>query len=243
MAAFEGLWPPAGGRRGTTIAGCVLTDAEIDHTNGLLQLREGCPFRIYSTATVHHWLSEYLPFESVLSDFADRSWTNLALNDQIELPLPDGQGSGLHVRAFEGGGEGPRFVPEGVGLLSESVVGLHIEDATSGGTLVYAPGVLTINESLTESARQADCVLMDGTFWQDDEPIRMGITDRTSLEMGHTPVDGPNGSLDWLAGLPTKHRAYIHVNNTNPMLNDRGPEQRRVLEHGAHVCCDGNEFE
>ena len=88
-----------------------------------------------------------------------------------------------------------------------------------------------------------DCVLIDGTFWTDDEPIRLGITNRTATEMGHIPVDGPNGTLQWLGKLPTKHRVFVHINNTNPMLNDRGPQRRRVNDKGIHVGADGDEFE
>src|SRR5262249_52002432 len=133
LAASRDLWPPSGSRRGTPIAGCVLTDAEIDHTSGLLQLREGCTFGIYSTPTVRRWLSEQLPIRTVLSSFADRPWTDLPLDEQIELKLPDGASSGLLLRAFELVSGAPRFVPEGAVGGTGAVIGLAIEETACGG--------------------------------------------------------------------------------------------------------------
>jgi pyrroloquinoline quinone biosynthesis protein B len=240
LSAFPELWPPDGSRRGTTINGCLLTDAEIDHTSGLLQLREGCPFGIFSTPLVHRWLR---PIETILAGFASRPWTELPLDDERELPLPSGRSSGLRLRLFETARDVPRFVPEQSAEAIGSVVGLQIRDTRTGGTLVYAPGVSSIDEPLVKAVEQADCLLIDGTFWTDDEPVRMGITNRTSREMGHVPVSGPEGSLTWLSGLPVRHRVYVHINNTNPMLNTRGPEHRRVTDNGVQVGADGDAFE
>lgn len=243
LTSFEGMWPPDGDRRGTTIAGCLLTDAEIDHSSGLLQLREGSAFRVFSTPTVRRWLNEFFPIGSILVNFAERPWTELPLDETFELTLLNGAASGLRVRTFEVGRDVPRFVPEKAEDAVGSVVGFEIEDSATGGKLVYAPGVATLCESLVESTDGADCILIDGTFWTDDEPIDSGITERTAREMGHIPVSGPGGTLHWLAELPVRHRVYVHINNTNPMLNDRGPQRREVDENGVRVGADGDEFD
>ena len=129
LAAARELWPPAGKGRGTPIAGCILTDAEIDHTSGLLQLREGCAFSIVSTPIVRRWLTEYLPIGPILAAFADRTWIDLPLETMLELALPDGGPSGLTLRAFELGRDVPRFVPEGDGDAWGSVTGQGIQIA------------------------------------------------------------------------------------------------------------------
>jgi pyrroloquinoline quinone biosynthesis protein B len=243
LSAFDGLWPPEDASRGTTIGGCVLTDAEIDHTSGLLQLREGCHFGVFSTELVHRWLNSYFPIGTILSDFAERPWTDFALDDELELPLPDGRPSGLRVRAFETGQDAPRFVPDDSADLTGSIIGLEITDNSTGGKLVYAPGVATISESLKDATGGADCILLDGTFWTDDEPIQAGISDRTSRQMGHVPVDGPDGSLSWLTDMSVLQRIFVHINNTNPMLNESGLEWRTVKDSGLRVGVDGDEFE
>src|SRR5436305_5214375 len=103
LLAFPKLGPPPGAKRGTAIAGCVLTDAELDHTAGLLLLREGGPFAVLSTPLVRRWLNQYLPVEPVLACFAGPGWTELPLDAPLDLPLPGGTPSGLRVRAFEAG--------------------------------------------------------------------------------------------------------------------------------------------
>jgi pyrroloquinoline quinone biosynthesis protein B len=243
LAACRELWPPAASRRGTPIAGCVLTDAEIDHASGLLQLREGCTFGIYSTPTVRRWLSNHLPIRSVLTSFADRPWMDLPLDEPVELQLPDGTGSGLRLRAFELGRDAPRFVPEIASGADGAVIGLEIEEPSRGGKLVYAPGVAANVDRLRRAAEGADCLLIDGTFWSDDEPSLMGIGKATAREMGHVPVSGVDGSLAWLSSLPARHKVYVHINNTNPMLNETGPEYREVTRRGLRVGQDGDEFE
>ena len=84
--------------------------------------------------------------------------------------------------------------------------------------------------------------MSDGTFWSDDELMSSGINSTTATAMGHLPVSGQQGSLSWLASLPVEHRVYVHINNTNPMLNRRSDEHRAVTDRGVQVGSDGQEF-
>lgn len=243
ILGFPQLGPPEDAARGTGIAGCILTDPEIDHTAGLLLLREGCSMSILCTPIVRRWLSRYLGVEDVLASFADRTWGELSLVEAMSLRLPCGSESGLRVRAFEVDRHVPKFVKEDRDEAEGSVVGLEIEDTQTGGRLVYAPCVASIDEPLKQAVEQADCLLIDGTFWDDVEPQRCGITDRTARQMGHIPVSGTEGSLQWLAKLPIKNRVYIHINNTNPMLRRGSPEHLAVQEQGVRIAADGDVFE
>lgn len=243
VLAFPALGPPDGTQRGTAIAGCVLTDAELDHTAGLLLLREGGTGRVYSTITVRRWLNDYLPIEKILWFFSRQLWRNLRLEESTELQFPDGSPSNLRVRAFEVDRHVPRFVQADFSEALGSVIGLQVEDTRTGGKLVYAPCVASLGPSLRRLAQDADCLLIDGTFWEDDEPMRRGIGSRTARAMGHLPVNGAEGSLSWLSDSKARHRVYVHINNTNPMLNERGPEHRQVTERGVRVGADGDSFE
>lgn len=244
VLAFPALGPAAESSRGTAIAGCVLTDAELDHTAGLLFLREGGKFAVHCTATVRSWLGRWFPVEPILASFSNPSWSELPLDGAaVKLLLPNGSPAGLHVRAFEVDRHVPRFVQEDAGSAAPgSVVALVVEDQQTGGRLLYAPCVAAL-DCFEQAGLEANCVLLDGTFWDDDEPARTGIGSRTARQMGHLPVSGPQGSLDWLAGVPARHRAYVHINNTNPMLNVRGPEYRMVTDRGIRVGADGDSFE
>jgi len=252
--------------RGTGIAGCVVSDAELDHTAALLFLREGGARCIYCISRVRRWLNRWFPVEPILpscshppasfpntqASFPSTTWRDLPLDAACELCLPDGSPSGLRVHAFEVARHVPRFVndcqgsderPDDEDSAAGSVVGLRINDIKTGGRLVYAPCVGSFDESLKHSAQEADCLLVDGTFWDDDEPIRNGIGSRTARAMGHLPVSGPEGSLSWLSGLSVRHRVFVHINNTNPMLDERGHEHGQVTERGIRVGADGDSFE
>ena len=245
IQATPELTPAGGGGRATAIAGCVLTDAELDHMSGLLLIREGCSFPVVSTPLVREWLTEHFPVAPVLSHFAPRPWIDLPLDEPTDLPAgADGVASGLRLRAFEVGRDVPRFVvgTEAADAVG-SVIGLEITDVARGARLVYAPGVPLVNDALRTAVDGADALLMDGTFWSDEEPRTTGITDITAREMGHLPVDGDGGSLSWIGGLPIRHRVYVHINNTNPMLNDSGSERRRVDAAGVRVGADGDVFD
>ena len=239
---FPQLGPPKTCSRGTSIAGCVLTDAELDHTSGLLQLREGGVIAIHSTAVVQRWLSEHFPIAPLLTHFADRPWSKIELHEPFRLSSPNNPDEGLEVCAFETGRDAPRYVsPEPV-TAAGAVIGLSIRDHRTGGKLVYAPGVLEVDQSLRDAVDGADCLLMDGSFWSNDEPSQHGITDRTAGQMGHLCVGGPQGSLAWLAELPIQNRVYVHINNTNPMLNTDSWEYAEVRNQGIAVGADGDEF-
>ncbi|MDC0936743.1 pyrroloquinoline quinone biosynthesis protein PqqB [Pirellulales bacterium] len=242
LLAFDDLGPAPPAVRGTPITGCLLTDAEIDHASGLLQLREGCEISVYSTPLVRRWLNKFFPIEPIVSVFSQRPWFELPLEESLPLALPDGTPTGLEVTAFETGRDVPRFVSEEAAEAIGSVVGLEIRDRATGGKFVYAPGVPAIDKRFEQAVSGARLLLMDGSFWSDDEPVQVGIVGRTSRQMGHLPVGDPQGSLAWLAELPVRDRVYVHINNSNPMLDENGPEHARVRECGVRVGVDGDEF-
>src|SRR4051812_2971499 len=109
ILAFPALGPPAGQQRGTGVAGCVLTDAELDHTAGLLLLREGEGYGIISTPLVRRWLNRHLSMSAVL---AGRPWLDLPVDHPLDLLLPDARPSGLRLHAFEVDRHVPRFIAE-----------------------------------------------------------------------------------------------------------------------------------
>ena len=242
LLRFDDLGPDPNSVRGASLAGCVLTDAEMDHASGLLQLREGCRLPVISTELVHRWLSESFPIEPVLTSFSDRPWLDLPLEVSQTLALPDGSASGLTVQAFETGRDVPRFVAAEQQSAVGSVIGLEVTDSATGAKFVYAPCVPLLDERLQQAAQGGDLLLMDGTFWTEDEPQKFGISTRSSSQMGHVPVSGADGSLAWLAKLPVAHRVYVHINNTNPMLDEAGQQHGQVRDQGVEVGVDGQEF-
>jgi pyrroloquinoline quinone biosynthesis protein B len=232
------LAEPAGMRH-VPVEGVVLTDAELDHTLGILLLREGRSLQIYATHAVRGILEQDSRIVPVTRAFADVRMEDLPAESPAMLAYRDGCPSGLTVSSFAVPAGPPRFAS---GDLPGHTVGLLIRDQATGGSCAFVPGCGGLDDTLLGRLGGAELVLFDGTFWTDDELIRLGIGQRTAGEMDHLPVSGPEGSLERLATLPSRHRLYTHINNTNPMLLEDSPERRAVERRGLVVGSDGMRF-
>lgn len=225
------------GLRSPPIAGVLLTDAEIDHTAGLLLLRESTtPVQVYGDAGVERALTDGYPVLPILGRYCGADWRTLSLGRAVPL-----EGSSLTVEAFDVGGDAPRYL-EGSGVeLTAS--GFVFRDRATGGVLTYAPGLARIDDSLLARFSASDVVLVDGTFWRDDELAQLGISTRSARDMGHLPLSGPGGTLEALARLERPRKALVHINNTNPILLEDSPEREEVTRAGVEVGYDGLEVE
>lgn len=226
--------------RHVPIEGVALTDAELDHTIGLLLLREGRSLQVWGTCATLATLERDSRFLPVTRAFAHVSTIELPLGGSA-LPLRYGDGgtSGLSLEAFAVPAGPPRFAS-----VDEPghTVGFLVRDR-DGGTLAYAPACGGIDDALQRRFAEADLLLFDGTFWTDNELIRLGIGERTARQMDHLPLAGPGGSLERLASLPVRQRVYVHINNTNPILLEDSPERAAVRAAGLLVGGDGMRFE
>lgn len=231
--------PPAGFRH-TPVAGIVATDAELDHTLGVVLLREGRRLRLYATGAVRAILEQDSRLLPVTRAFAEVEVVELAPGGQVPLRYLDGELSGLSVEPFPVPAGPPRFAG---GDLEGHTVGLLLRDGATGGICAFVPGCGGFDDGIMDRLRGADLVLFDGTFWRDDELIALGIGQRTARQMDHVPVSGEGGSLERLAGLPARHRVYTHINNSNPMLLEDSPERAEVTQRGLVVGADGMRFE
>ena len=225
------------GVRAAPIAGVLLTDGEIDHTAGLLLLRESTtPVRVYGEAGVERALREGYPVLSMLERYCGLIWQTL--ESERAQPL---DGSSLTVEPFDVGGDAPRYL-EGSGVdLTAS--GFVFRDHVGGGVLTYIPGLARLDDAVLARLAGSDLVLVDGTFWRDDELAVLGISERGARDMGHLPLSGPGGTLEALSGLERPRKALIHINNTNPILLEDSPERAEVLRGGVEVAYDGLEVE
>ncbi len=237
---------PREGMRQSPIAGAVLTNADIDHVLGLLLLRELQPLRIYATDSIRQILTEDNSMFAMLNRIPKQaSWTNFLLGTTFPLATPSNEDSGLRCRALSLGAHFPAYVsPQRQSQLSsqEASLGLIVE-STTGKRLAYMPAVPQLDDALLKEFDSADVLLFDGTFWTDDELIRIQGSGQTARQMGHVPVSSPEGSLAKLAGLHRPRKIYLHINNTNPMLNEAGPEYRQVRDSGWEIAEDGCQFD
>ena len=240
IKAFPAL-QPARALRDTGIAAVLLMDAQIDHTTGLLMLREHRQkLPLYCHPLVREDLSSGNPLFKVLSHYCDIDWRELQLQTAFQVPAL----SGLQFEALPLISNAPPYSPHRDKPQPGDNVGLSVKDQASGKTLFYAPGLGQMEPHVWQAMQQADCVLVDGTLWTDDEMIALGASKKTSRAMGHMPQSGADGMIKWLDKLPAHVRKIlIHINNTNPILDDSSPQRQTLTAHGIEVAFDGMEIE
>jgi pyrroloquinoline quinone biosynthesis protein B len=233
------------GVRQSPVAGAVLANAEIDHVLGLLLLRELQPLRIHATSSVRRILREDNTMFAMLQRVPNQlQWTDFTPGVEFSLRNASGEESGLRAHALSLGTHYPAFVSQNRQAeltAGEASLGLIIESG-AGKRLAYLPAVPQVDDSLLDLLEPVDLLLFDGTFWSDDELIRVQGSRQaaqTARQMGHIPVSSAEGSLRKLAGLRRPRKIFLHINNTNPMLNESGPEYHEVRDSGWEIAEDG----
>jgi len=233
---------PARAPRDTAISGVVLVDGQIDHSVGLLMLRESsAALQVWCTDSVNADRMHGNPVFAVLAHYCGVQRHSMPV-DGIEFAV-DGV-SGVRWRALAVAGKPAPYSPNRESPVAGDNVALVIGDEHTGRTAVYAPGLAAIEPQLWRAMRAAACVLVDGTFWSDDEMIRLGLSRKRARDIGHLPQSGSGGMLEWLEKLPAgTRRILIHVNNSNPILDESSPEHAELTRLGIEVAWDGLEIE
>ena len=225
------------GVRASPIAGVLLTDAEIDHTAGLLLLRESTSsVRVFGSAHVERALRHAFPVLTILERYCGAEWRRLDAGLATTL-----EGSSLVVEPFAVGGDAPRYL--GGPDARFDATGFVFGDRAGGGVVTYVPGLARLDDDVLTRFATSDLVLVDGTFWSEDELVRLGVSHRSARDMGHVPLAGPGGTLEALARIDRPRKALVHINNTNPILLEDSPEHKAVLRAGVEVAYDGLEIE
>ena len=226
--------------RDTAIAGVVLVDGQVDHTTGLYMLRESTrPWPIWCTDTVYADLTRGNPILNVLGHYCGVERRRITLDsDFIVEGVP-----GIRWRALPVAGKPAPYSPTRESPVPGDNIALQIEDLAGGRSAFYAPGLGAMDEDVWRAMQSADCVLVDGTFWTDDEMVEPGISSKRAREIGHLPQNGEGGMLGWLARLPQATRKIlVHVNNTNPILDEDSAERAELDRRGIEVAYDGMEI-
>lgn len=234
--------------RDTGIAAIVFMDSQIDHTTGLLMLREGCPHEVWCTDMVYQDLTSGFPVFNMLEH-----WNGGINRHRISVGEGDNsfvipQVPELKLTAVALLSSAPPYSPHRNDPHPGDNIGILIEDTRSGKTLFYAPGLGQIESHLKPIMQDADCLLVDGTIWRDDELITSGVGDKLGVTMGHLAQSrneetGEAGMIEFLDTLDKPRKILIHINNTNPILDEDSAERAEVEAHGIEISWDGMSIE
>ncbi|HEY2634021.1 MAG TPA: pyrroloquinoline quinone biosynthesis protein PqqB [Steroidobacteraceae bacterium] len=232
---------PARAIRDSAIVAIVLVDGQVDHTTGLYMLRESVrPWPIWCTDSTFADLTLGNPVLGVLGFFCGVDRRRIDLDDAGFSV--DGV-PGIRWRALPVASKPAPYSPNRDSPVAGDNLALVIEDEISGKTALYAPGLSAVDERVWRAMQSAACVLVDGTFWTDDEMIRLGVSSKRARDIGHLAQTGPGGMLEWLDRLPpATRRILIHINNTNPILDESSAESAELARRGVEVARDGMEI-
>ncbi len=233
---------PRHGLRSSPIEGVLLTGADVDAIAGLLHLRERQPFTLYANARVHDVLKANPIFGVLAEDCVRRE--AVPLEKPFVLRHLDGSGSGLEAELFDVPGKVALYLEKGetpAALAGQPGDTVGVEMRASGQRLLYIPGCARMTDGLKQRLAGASVVLFDGTLWQDDEMIRLGLGPKTGRRMGHMSVSGPDGTVAAFRDMPVKRKILVHINNSNPVLLDDSPERGMLEREGWEVAYDGME--
>ncbi|HEY0790790.1 MAG TPA: pyrroloquinoline quinone biosynthesis protein PqqB [Chthoniobacterales bacterium] len=240
VEGFSPFHPRRGLFRDSPLTTVFLTNADLDHTLGLVLLREGGPLLVYATAAVREALETGLRLPQVLDAFNGVSWAEPS-EEFAPLQERDGAVTGLSYRAILLPGEAPPYARGKFGEGRGHSVAYQIRDRRTGGRLLIAPDVAAVPRSLAQALEESEAVLFDGTFWSQNELLQVKDGARTAEAMGHLPIH--DGSLEMLRDSPARKKFYVHINNTNPILDPASWERQQVERAGIQVGEDGAEFQ
>ncbi len=239
LEAFPAIQPKEG-IRDTGIKAILLIDSQIDHTTGMLMLREGKPLEVYCTDMVKQDLTTGFPLFTMLKDYCTVNHHAIPV-DGSSFSIPAIEDLRFYTQALKS--KAPPYSPHRHDPHEGDNIGVIIEQISTGKKVFYSPGLGEIEPHVMTAMQEVDCLLVDGTFWTDDEMCTQNISHKKAREIGHLPQSGPGGMIEVLSGVAKARKILIHINNTNPILDDDS-EQRKILDAaGIEVAYDGLEID
>jgi pyrroloquinoline quinone biosynthesis protein B len=246
ILATPELKPFSDGASSTAIRDVYLPSADVDSLMGLLHLREFQGFRILSTSAVRRIVAEENSIFRVLGRAAPPvEWETLraAIPSDTAKEYDPNAPAVLVTRGVFLGGDYPDYVGGKLRAqlpVDESVVGLILDYC--GKRVFVAPTLPNCSASWKTWAETSDVALLDGTFWSDTELIQTGRSKKTAREIGHIPLSGAGGLLEQFPKSFKGRKILVHINNTNPILDEDSAAHRAVLEAGFEIAYDGMEL-
>jgi pyrroloquinoline quinone biosynthesis protein B len=239
LEAFPAI-QPRHGLRDTGIKAVLLIDSQIDHTTGLLMLREGKPLDIYCTEMVRQDLTSGYPIFNILSHYCTVNHHPVPINGG-SFTIPAIKDLRFYTQALKS--KAPPYSPHRNDPHDGDNIGLVIEQISTGKKVYYSPGLGEIEPHVLANMQNADCILVDGTFWSENEMIDLGLSKKPAAEMGHLPQSGGGGMIEILDGISTARKILIHINNSNPILDEDSEQHKQLLQAGIELAYDGLEIE
>ncbi len=229
-------------RRETKIKAIIFNDAQIDHTTGLLMLREGCPHEVYCTKEINEELNTSFPIFKMLKHWdGGVNWHEIVPNSITKFEIPVMPSYEFYAHSLIS--NAPPYSSYRDQPRKGDNIGVTVVNKNSGKRLFYLPGLGVLERHIVAEMAKADVLLLEGTLWTNDEMIKGNFSKKLGTEMGHLPLNGKNGLINVLDILEKPRKILIHINNTNPILNESSAEYEELISHDIEVSYDGMSIE
>ena len=238
LESFPAIQPKEG-VRDTGIKAIMLIDSQIDHSTGMLMLREGKPLEIYCSDMVKQDLSTGFPLFKMLEDYCTINHHSVPL-DGSSFTIPEIDDLRFYTHSLKS--KAPPYSPHRHDPHDGDNIGVIIEQISTGKKVYYSPGLGEIEPHVMDAMQTVDCLLVDGTFWTDDEMPQQGISPKKAREIGHLPQSGAGGMIEVLSRVTKARKILIHINNTNPILDEDSDQRKTLAKEGIEVAYDGLEI-
>lgn len=236
------LLHPKGKLRESPIKAVVLMDSKLQNVAGLLSLRESADLEVYATPLVFEDLTAGLPLLSVLEDYCAVRWHMLPIAGDASVAQFRIPGfADLRFSALAIAGRTPLHARQRAETVGECIA-LQIEDARTGQRFFFSPALAEVGAAELDWMSSADCVMVDGTFWDEHELRDAGLGAASASDLGHLPQRRHGeraGMIDVLNATNAQRKILTHVNNSNPILDEGGAQRAALAEHGIEVAHDG----
>lgn len=224
--------------RNNPFCAIILTDSQLDHTAGLLLLREDKPLTVYATRNVYDDLSREFPVIKLLEKYC--GVIQRIISDDLIFSIEDK--IDMEFRAVQIHSNAPPYSQHRNNTQMGDNIGILVRNKNTDKKLLYIPGIDLIDDQLLLLMNSVDFLLIDGTFYHYDELLKSGVGTKLASEMGHLPLAGEKGLISYLNKLSKPRKILIHINNTNPILDEESPEFAKLKTYNIEVAYDGLEI-
>lgn len=221
------------GARNSPIKAVVVTNADVDNVAGLLNLREKQVFNLYGPRKVLEIVNDN-PIFSVLDP-------KFVTQHALETGERFSPFAGLELELFTVPGKAPLYLEGTLGIQSGDLgFTSGIECRTGSSTTLIISSCASVDDALQERIEKADFLLFDGTVFEDDEMLQLGLSEKTGRRMGHLPISAADGPLSRFALCNNiKRKLFFHINNSNPIWDLESQQYEAITHAGWELSRDG----
>jgi pyrroloquinoline quinone biosynthesis protein B len=202
----------------------VLTDAQLDHGAGLLNMRDGAAIDLYATPAVFEDLTNTLQVLPVLQHYCPVHWRVIPVAGEADTAMfhVDGMPA-LEFTAVAATAAAPRHSPRHACPMMGDSVAMAVRQRDTGARLFCAPSPQPLSAAEVDWMRDADVVVINAEA------------------LGDTEADSA-AWMEQLAAMPARRKLLLQPLHRQPPAGGLKRAQRQAESQGIEWAYDGMEI-